>query len=256
MNRKWTRDETIIAFNVYCKIPFKESSSTNPLIIKYAQILGRTPSALNMKVGNIGRLDPDLKKKGITGLVHGAKMEEEVWKEFYGNPSALAYESEKLIAEFSKRKIEDSSDIEVDDLPKGEEREMIVKQRVNQAFFRSVVLSSYDFQCCISGVRTPELLEACHIVDWSSDSYNRTNPKNGLCMNPFFHEAYDKNLLGITPDLEIKISDKLLENSKEEHFFNYLNKINGRKISLPNKFFPDKDLLAEHYSCYIMQDGN
>lgn len=30
-------------------------------------MLGRSPSALNMKVGNIGRLDPDLKEQGITG---------------------------------------------------------------------------------------------------------------------------------------------------------------------------------------------
>lgn len=45
------------------------------MIIKYAQILDRTPSALNMEIGNIGRLDPDLRNKGITGLVHGATLE-------------------------------------------------------------------------------------------------------------------------------------------------------------------------------------
>ncbi|MDR1792187.1 MAG: hypothetical protein LBR36_01890 [Bacteroidales bacterium] len=26
MNNNWTKEETIIAFNVYCKIPFKSSS--------------------------------------------------------------------------------------------------------------------------------------------------------------------------------------------------------------------------------------
>lgn len=71
----WSREETIVAFNVYCKIPFKDSRKSHPIIIKYAQILGRTPSALNMKIGNIGRLDPDLRNKGITGLVHGATLE-------------------------------------------------------------------------------------------------------------------------------------------------------------------------------------
>ncbi|RRD02950.1 hypothetical protein [Prevotella sp. OH937_COT-195] len=91
----WTREETIIAFNVYCKIPFRNSSKTHPLIIKYANILGRSPSALCMKIGNIGRLDPDLKKQGITGLIHGANIEKEVWKEFYRNPEHLAFESER-----------------------------------------------------------------------------------------------------------------------------------------------------------------
>ena len=61
----WSREETIIAFNVYCKIPFEKSSKTHPLIVKYANLLGRTPSALNMKIGNIGRLDPELKSRGI-----------------------------------------------------------------------------------------------------------------------------------------------------------------------------------------------
>ena len=72
--KPWSKEETIVAFNVYCKIPFKNSSKTHPTIIRYAKILGRSPSALNMKVGNIGRLDPDLKKQGISGLLHGAKM--------------------------------------------------------------------------------------------------------------------------------------------------------------------------------------
>ncbi|MFT6334543.1 MAG: putative restriction endonuclease, partial [Halioglobus sp.] len=86
MSKKtWSREETIVAFNVYCKVPFKSSSKTNPTVIKYAKILGRTPSSLNMKIGNLGRLDPELKKQGIVGLKHGAKMEEIVWDEFHGN---------------------------------------------------------------------------------------------------------------------------------------------------------------------------
>lgn len=59
----WTREETIIAFNLYCKIDIRNSHKNHPLIIKYAKLLGRTPSALNMKIGNIARLDPDLKQK-------------------------------------------------------------------------------------------------------------------------------------------------------------------------------------------------
>ena len=45
-NDFWTKEQTIVAFNVYCKIPFKSSSKTNATIIKYAKIIGRTPSAL------------------------------------------------------------------------------------------------------------------------------------------------------------------------------------------------------------------
>ena len=247
----WTREETIIAFNVYCKIPFKNSSKTHPEIIRYANIIGRTPSALNMKVGNIGRLDPDLKQQGIMGLVHGAKMEEEVWNEFYSNPERLAYESEILVAKFSEKNIEETANIIINDLPEGEEREVVVKQRVNQSFFRTTVLSSYNFRCCISGVSTPELLEACHIVDWSEDVSNRMNPKNGLCMNTFFHKAYDRYMLSITPDFKIEISKRLLDGVMQDSFLEYLKNINGKKIMLPDKFLPQKELLEINYHKFL-----
>lgn len=162
-----------------------------------------------MKVGNIGRLDPYFKEQGITGLIHCAKMEEEVWNEFYGNSEYLAY-------------------------------------------FRSAVMSAYNFQCCISGVGNPALLEACHIVDWVKDNKNRINPKNGLCMNPFFHKAYDKHLLTITPDYTILISEELLQHTSETLFKTYLKEINGIKIFLPDKFLPQRELLEIHYNNYKM----
>lgn len=248
---KWTREETIVAFNVYCKIPFKSSCKTHPMIIKYAKLLGRSPSALNMKVGNIGRLDPNLKAQGIKGLDHGAKMEEEVWNEFYDSPELLAFESEKIIAHLANQSIEVSTSIKTDDLPIGEERSRIIKQRVNQVFFRSAVMSAYNFHCCISGVSVTELLEACHIVAWTKDKKNRTNPQNGLCLNPFFHKAYDKHLLGITPDMKIVISEELLSRTTEESFLSYLKALNGKSILLPDRFPPLQELLAIHYNEFI-----
>ena len=97
----WSREETIVAFYVYCIIPFANSSKVNPIVIRYANMLGRTPSALNMKIGNIGRLDPELKNKNISGLTHGAKMEELIWEEFNSNREALVDEAEKIIRKLS-----------------------------------------------------------------------------------------------------------------------------------------------------------
>lgn len=251
MERNWTREETIVAFNVYCKIPFKESSKTNPTIIQYAHLLGRSPSALNMKIGNLGRLDPTLKAQGITGLVHGARIEQKVWDEFYANPDKFAYESECLIAKLSHRSIEETANIDTTNLPIGEERISVVKQRVNQSFFRSAVLNSYNSQCCISGIKAPELLESCHIVDWAEDNINRTNPENGLCLNALFHRAYDKHLLGITPDCEIVISDRMLAGIVDQNFTSYLSNLNGRKILLPSRFYPKRDFLDIHYQKFL-----
>ena len=251
--KTWTREETIVAFYVYCKIPFKDSDKSHPIIKEFAQIIGRTPSALNMKVGNIGRLDPDLQKKGIVGLTHGAKMEEEIWREFCDNPERLAYESEKIIAKLRGKSVEESVDFDTSNLPQGGEREIVVKQRINQSFFRMAVLSSYNNRCCISGIGNRELLEACHIVDWSENIANRTNPKNGLCMNPFFHKAYDKLFIAVTPDLTIIVSDELLQNTTDDKFKNYLKCLNGGKIIMPGKFYPEKDFLQAHYEEFKKQ---
>lgn len=251
MVNKWTREETIIAFNVYCKIPFKDSSKTHPMIVKYAEIIGRSPSALNMKVGNLGRLDPKLQERGIVGLAHGAKMEQEIWNEFYKNPDKLTYESECIIAKFAKKTLESVAGIDVNDLPEGKERFAVVKQRINQSFFRSAIMGSYDFTCCVSGVKNPELLEACHIVDWSEDKNNRSNPENGLCLNSLFHKAYDKYLIAITPDYNIIISDEMIEKTADESFKKYLHGLQNKKLILPDRFYPRPDFLDCHYQKFL-----
>ena len=66
-------------------------------------------------------------------------------------------------------------------------------------------------------------------------------------MNSFFHKAYDKLLFSITPDLIVTISDELLQNISNDKFRRYLESINGEKIILPDKFFPERDFLQIHY---------
>ena len=246
----WTREQLIMALNVYCKIPFKDVKEWHPIIQKYAPLIGRSPVALKMKVGNFGRFDPVLKAKGIVGLSNGSKAEEPIWNEFWSDSEKLAYESERLFAERAGKTIEEFVGIDTRTIPEGKEREVIVRQRVNQNFFREAVLTAYLNQCCITGISNTNLLEACHISGWADDTNNRTNPKNGLCMNPLFHRAYDKFLIAITPDCKIVISDLMLNAAKDETFLSYLLSIQGRNIILPEKFSPDKDLLAKHYEQY------
>nr|WP_314889536.1 hypothetical protein [uncultured Campylobacter sp.] len=40
MNRPWSREETIIVFNLYCKIPFNKASKNNPEV-KVANLIDR-----------------------------------------------------------------------------------------------------------------------------------------------------------------------------------------------------------------------
>lgn len=245
-SNNWTREETIIAFNVYCKVPFKSSSKTNPTIIKYANIIGRSPSALNMKVGNFGRLDPELKKLGITGLVNGSKLEEDIWNEFNGNWDKLAFESEQLIANFQNKQVEEIQEIDLKNLPEGKERETVIKARVNQNFFRSAILSSYNLKCCITGLSIPDFLVASHIKPWSKDKENRTNPHNGLCLNSIHDKAFDKGFITVTSDYKILVSNYFDNYSNEKAVNDFFKKYENHKIILPDRFLPSKEFLEYH----------
>lgn len=247
MERKnWTREETIIAFNVYCKIPFKSSSKTNPIIIKYAKIIGRSPSALNMKVGNFGRLDPELRKQEITGLKNGSKLDEEIWNEFNGNWDELAFKSEELIAQFQNKSIEEYDEFNFKDIPEGIDKERIVRTRINQSFFRSAILSSYNIKCCITGLSIPEFLVASHIVPWVENKKNRTNPHNGLCLNTIHDRAFDKGFITIGSEYNIILSNFFNDYTEDKSVSDFFFKYQNRRITLPDRFLPSQEFLKYH----------
>src|SRR3974377_1662153 len=102
--RDWSREELIVAFNLYCKIPFGRIHIRNPQVIKLAKALGRTPSAVSWKLANFARLDPALKRRNISGAQHGSRAEVEIWSEFEGNWEQLAFESEHLLQEITEQK--------------------------------------------------------------------------------------------------------------------------------------------------------
>jgi putative restriction endonuclease len=77
--RDWTREELIVAFNLYCKIPFGRIHIRTPLVIELARAIDRTPSAVSWKLANFARLDPALKKRNIAGATHGARAEVAIW---------------------------------------------------------------------------------------------------------------------------------------------------------------------------------
>lgn len=247
-NRDWSREEHILAFNLYCKIPFGTIHMRNPRIIELAELLGRSVGAVSYKLANFARLDPMLQSRGIRGMAHGAKGEQEVWDEFAANGEKLAYESEKLLAERTGTPLAQMAEIDESELPEeGLDRERLVKTRVNQRFFRAVVLASYNFRCCVSGLAVPPLLVASHIVPWSLDAKNRMNPRNGLCLNALHDRAFDRGLMTVTADFKVKISDTLKPTSKaDEEPLGWLQRFDGATLILPKKFPPDAALLELH----------
>jgi putative restriction endonuclease len=242
--REWTREELILAFNLYCKIPFGRIHHGNPQIIELAEALGRTPAALSWKLANFARLDPALKKRNIAGATHGAKSEIEIWNEFNDNWEKLAFESERLLENITGRNPEliDGTP----EFPEGRTREALVRTRINQGFFRTAVLAAYGCRCCITGLSIPQLLNASHIVPWTVDVKNRTNPRNGLCLNASHDRAFDCGLLTVTIDLKVKLSPKVKGNTADKATRDLFWQFEDAPISLPRRFAPDENFLQYH----------
>ena len=248
----WTRNEEIIVFNLYCKIPFQKSSKNHPEVIRIANLIGRTPSAVNMKIGNFGSFDETLKKQGIVGLTNASKLDKEIWDEFNGNWDELAFRSEELLSKLLSKPIESAFDME--SIPLGAVRTATVKQRVNQTFFRSTVLSSYASTCCITGLNTPSLLIASHIKPWKdSTDAEKTNPSNGLCLNALHDKAFDKGLITVTPKYTIHVSNRITDIYSGKTVDLYFDSFDGKQIILPEKFAPQKEFLEYHNDMIFQQ---
>lgn len=247
VNNNWNREEHILAFNLYCKIPFTKINERYPPVIELAKIIGRTNGAVSRKLANFARLDPALQARNVSGLTHGAKGEEIVWNEFHGNWEKLAYESELILANYKGIPVESTVDLtDLPEIKEGKERESVVRTRVNQNFFRDTILASYNQTCCITGIQIPRLLIASHIIPWAKNEKERMNPRNGLCLNALHDKTFDLGLITVTPDYKMKISEQLKTNLNKEtgHFFlPYEN----RKILLPGRFAPKKEFLDYHF---------
>lgn len=242
--RNWTRDELIVAFNLYCKIAFSKINYRHHLIIKLGEAIKRTPSAVAWKLVNFASLDSSLTKKGIKGAINTSKLDKIIFEEFTNNWEDLAYESELLLSKFLKEEIKPFTDYKFE-IKEGLETEQNIKVRVNQSFFRSVVLASYDFKCCLTGIDIPELLVASHIIPWSKDKKNRLNPQNGLCLNNLHDKAFDKGFITFDSNFNLILSAELRK-SKNESIKTYFHKLEGKSIQLPKRFIPDVSFLEYH----------
>lgn len=244
--KKWSRDELILAFNLYCKTPFGRIHTHNPEIIELAEKIGRTSSAVSWKLANFASLDPALKERQIVGATHASRLDAEIWAEFNQNWELLGYESEKLFAITMGKPIEVDSETDLSDLPDGREKETLIRTRVNQGFFRKAVLAAYDFRCCITGLNLPELLNASHIIPWSIDVQNRLNPKNGLCLNAILDRAFDRGLMTISTAFRVKISPSIKNTISDTAIQELLIRYDDLPIRLPTRFKPSSEFLRYH----------
>ena len=249
----WTRQELLVAFSLYCRIPFGRISSRNPEIIRYSNAIGRTPAALSMKLGNIASLDPAITSTGRAGLRAASANDRAMWAEMQSDWERFAIESEQALSEVQVKAgldIETSQDDISDRV--GEDRITQTTTRVGQNFFRNAVLSAYNERCCITGLSLPTLLVASHIVPWRHDSANRVNPRNGLLLSILHDKAFDSGFITLRDDMTVQVSRKQTV-SNDQFFSESIEYYDGKSISLPEKFTPGREFLSYHRE-YIFEN--
>lgn len=249
---KWSREETILAFDLYCKTPFSKIGKSNKDIIELAKLLGRTPSSVGLKMANLAHFDPELRAKNVSGMANASKLDAEIFKEFSNDWELLSYQAQQIKAKMQNTTVDQMFEIsnsrEIMEIPEGAYREQMIKTRVGQYFFRKSVLSAYRNRCCITGIELPNILIASHIKPWadSDEKTERTNPSNGLCLNALHDKAFDKGLITIDKEYRVVNSRKLKEAEMDEESRNWIKSYEGRQIMLPDRFYPDKKFVEYH----------
>jgi len=128
----------------------------------------------------------------------------------------------------------------------GLDRTTLTKVRVNQHFFRSLILASYRSACAVCELPFRPLLVASHIVPWSRDRSLRMNPHNGICLCVLHDRAYDSGLLQITPDYTITLAPEIeIHSSIPSVAANFIT-FSRSALHLPDRWLPDRGLLERH----------
>jgi putative restriction endonuclease len=83
------------------------------------------------------------------------------------------------------------------------------RQRLHQRVFASQVMVAYMTRCAVCSLAHRPLLEAAHIVPDDNEA-GIAAVTNGLALCKIHHAAYDRNILGIRPDLVVEVHDRLL----------------------------------------------
>jgi len=250
----WTREESILAFDLYCRIPFKKTKANNPAVIALARALGRTPASIARKLGNFGANDPELKKQDISGLSHTSKLDEAIWLEFNSDWGKLVVEADRLRQKITDQTLSSEKEPLIPGIVGPTERITTAKQRIYQNFFRASVLSGFNQQCCICRLPHRDILIASHIVPWSVREDARVNPQNGLCLCASHDLAFERGLIGIGTDFSILLSDRVKKSKDLASQFLFIA-FEGKRIALPDRFTPREEFLSWRLEKFIEGDA-
>lgn len=126
-----------------------------------------------------------------------------------------------------------------------------VRIRIHQARFRGRVVPAYRGQCAVCRLKEVRLLDAAHIV---SDVEEHGDPvvSNGLALCSIHHRAFDHDLVAVSPDYEVRVSERLLRD-EDGPMLELLKTFDRKGIYVPRKaeWKPDRERLAARYERFL-----
>jgi putative restriction endonuclease len=110
---------------------------------------------------------------------------------------------------------------------------------VRGGLFKKTIPKIYDYKCSISEMKIEsteqiQMIDACHIVPFSIS--NDDTITNGISLSPNLHRAFDRGLVTVNKNFEVRVSPTVIEN---DSVFN-LSQFEGKRILLPDnsKWYP------------------
>lgn len=119
----------------------------------------------------------------------------------------------------------------------------LVRPRLGQGIFRVAVTGAYSRACAVTGEHSLPALDAAHIRPYGEGGAHEVS--NGLLLRSDIHRLFDKGYVGVTPDYQFVVSDRLRDDYSNGRSYYPLRE---RTIRLPASVAerPDPALLEWH----------
>lgn len=227
----WTRPQTVAALHIYLQLSFGQLHQRNPKLIQLAHWIGRTPGAIALKLVNLASLDPVIVASGRSGMGNASALDRQIWDELQGNWDTVA-----LAAAAEYEHLAQSNGLQADQDLLEEAQASVDVSPLEEGRTRSATVQ----------VQNEKLVIASHIVPWSTDTKNRLNPQNGLCLSALHDRAYDQGLITVLPDFTVRVSPQLRAKPSDSYISESLLRFDRQPIRSPERFGPTPAFLEWH----------
>ena len=248
--RLWNREELLLALHLYWRIPFGQQNKANAQVKELAEAIGRTPSAVAMRLGNFTALDPSEQGR-VSGLRSVGGLVSEVWDSWATDSVTNALAAEALW----QTRVEQRGAIFGDDWSsliarKTTETVGSARKRLGQDYFRRLVLANFDHRCAITGLAASGLVVASHIVPWAEDESVRLHPGNGIALNRLHDAAFDRKLITFDEDHRLVIGRMLKDVLTRNELVDRFIRFEGGRIATQNRHALLSTALEKHRAAF------